>query len=111
MSERIEFYEGSGNIFADLGLADADELYTRAKIGFQVLAILKERNLKQREAAELLQIKQPDISLLMRGRFNRFSTEKLLDFLKSLNQEVTLIIRNRDTANPTFQQNAVCLSL
>ncbi len=108
MDKRIEIHEGSGNVFADLGFENSCELYTRAKIGFQVLTILKERKLKQREAAELLQIKQPDISLLMHGRFNRFSTEKLLDFLKRLNQEVTLIIRNR---NESFQQNAVCLSL
>jgi predicted XRE-type DNA-binding protein len=108
MSEKIEIHEGSGNVFADLGLENADELYTRAKIGFQVLTILKERKLKQRESALLLDVKQPDISLLMRGRFNRFSTERLLDFLKRLNQEVTLIIRSRDTLS---QQQGVCLSL
>ena len=108
MSEKIEGYEGSGNVFADLGLENAAELYTRAKIGFQVLTILKERKLKQREAALLLDVKQPDISLLMRGRFNRFSTERLLDFLKRLNQEVTLIIRSRDTLSG---QQGVCLSL
>ena len=108
MSEEIEIHEGSGNVFADLGLEDADELYTRAKIGVQVLTIIKERKLKQREAAELLDIKQPDVSLLMRGRFNRFSTERLLDFLKRLNQEVTLLIRSRDAST---QQHGVRLSL
>ncbi len=49
MSEKIEIHEGSGNVYADLGLENAEELYTRAKIGFQVLAIPKERKLKQRE--------------------------------------------------------------
>lgn len=108
MSERIEIHHGSGNVFADLGLENAEELYTRAKIGFQVLTILKGRKLKQREAATLLEIKQPDVSLLMRGRFNRFSTEKLLEFLKRLNQEVTLIIRNR---NDSAHQQGICLTL
>ncbi|WP_250126689.1 helix-turn-helix transcriptional regulator [Chroococcidiopsis sp. CCMEE 29] len=95
MNEETGVFEGSGNVYADLGLADADELYMRAKIGVQVLNILKERHLKQREVADLLGIVQPDVSLLMRGRFNRFSTEKLLDFLKRLDQEVILVINSR----------------
>jgi predicted XRE-type DNA-binding protein len=56
MTEDSEFYEGSGNVFADLGLEDADELYSRAKIGFEVWKILKERKLKQREIAQILGI-------------------------------------------------------
>jgi hypothetical protein len=42
----IEFEEGSGNVFADLGLTDADELYARAQIGFGVYRILKQKGLK-----------------------------------------------------------------
>jgi len=56
--ETVEVYEGSGNVFADLGLEDAEGLYTRAKIGFQVLTILKDRKLKQKDAAVLLNIKR-----------------------------------------------------
>ncbi len=52
----IEFEEGSGNIFADLGLEDAGELYTRAQIGFHVFKILKDKRLKQREIAGVLGI-------------------------------------------------------
>jgi predicted XRE-type DNA-binding protein len=55
----IEREEGSGNMFADLGLPDADELLSRAKLGFHVHELLKERQLKQREIANLLGIKQP----------------------------------------------------
>jgi predicted XRE-type DNA-binding protein len=53
------FEEGSGNVFADLGLDDADELFARAKLGFHVYELLKSRGLKQREMAALLGIKQP----------------------------------------------------
>ena len=49
----IEFEEGSGNVFADLGLPDADELFARAQLGFVVYQILSERNLKQREMEEM----------------------------------------------------------
>ena len=56
MSDEIEIYHGSGNVFADIGLKDADELFVRAQIGIEVLKILKGRKLKQREIAELLDI-------------------------------------------------------
>ncbi len=95
MTEQQEFYEGSGNIFADLGLKDAKELHARAKIGFEVWKILKERKLKQREIAETLGIAQSDVSLLMNCKFNRFSAEKLLSFLKKLDREVILTINQK----------------
>lgn len=90
--KQIEFEESSGNIFADLGIEDADQLLIRAQIGFYVATILKDRNLKQKDAAKLLHIKQPDVSHLMNGHFSRFTTDKLLDFLKRLNQKVTIEI-------------------
>ncbi|MBX2822574.1 MAG: helix-turn-helix domain-containing protein, partial [Rhodothermaceae bacterium] len=72
----IEYEVGSGNVFEDLGLDDADELFARSKIGFHVYQIVKDRGLKQREAAELLGIAQPEVSHLMNGHFNRFTTDK-----------------------------------
>jgi predicted XRE-type DNA-binding protein len=54
--EPIIFEESSGNVFADLGCEDADEMQMRGKIGIQVLRLLRTRKLKQREAAELLGI-------------------------------------------------------
>ena len=90
--KKIEFEKGSGNVFADLGLTDADELYVRAQIGFGVFEILKNRKLKQREIAELLGIPQPEVSHLMNGHFSRFTTDKLLDFLRRLDQKVTIKI-------------------
>jgi predicted XRE-type DNA-binding protein len=108
MTEESEFYEGSGNVFADLGLEDADELYSRAKIGFEVWKILKERKLKQREIAQILGIAQSDVSLLMNCKFNRFSTEKLLGFLKKLDREVILIINQKSSLD---NRPSICLSL
>jgi predicted XRE-type DNA-binding protein len=90
--KKIEFEESSGNIFADLGLKDADELYARAQIGFGVFEILKNKKLKQREIAEVLGIPQPEVSHLMNGHFSRFTTDKLLDFLKRLDWKVTIKI-------------------
>ena len=84
MSKRkaIDYEEGSGNVFADLGLKNAEELFARAKIGLEVLKILQKRDLLQREIGTLLNIRQSEVSHLMRGHFHRFSEGKLLGFLK-----------------------------
>jgi len=97
---RIEFEEGSGNVFADLGLDDADEFFARAQLGFHVYKILKDRDLKQREIAKLLGIAQPDVSHLMNGHFNRFTTDKLLDFLRRLDQKVSIRISPHRPGEP-----------
>ena len=82
MMEETMFEESSGNIFADLGLENADEMLMRGKIGIQVIRLLKQRSLKQREIAELLEISQPEVSHLMKGEFQRFSEGKLLMFFQ-----------------------------
>ena len=89
MTQEPIFEESSGNVFADLGLKDANELFMRGKIGTQVIRILKQRNLKQREVSQLLGIPQPEVSHLMNGEFQRFSEEKLMLFLKRLDTEIT----------------------
>ena len=99
-NDPIEYEEGSVNVFADLGLDDADELFARSQIGFHVYQIIKDRDLKQREAAELLGIAQPDVSHLMNGHFSRFTTDKMLDFLKRLNQKVTIQISPHKPGEP-----------
>jgi predicted XRE-type DNA-binding protein len=101
--KRIEFAVGSGNIFADLGLKDSGELYTRAQIGVHVFKILADKKLKQREIAGVLGIAQPDVSHLMNGHFSRFTTDKLLDFLKRLDQKVKIEVSRRHKGEP-FQQ-------
>ena len=105
MSEEVECYEGSGNVFADIGLENADELLARAQIGVEVLKILQARKLRQREIATLLGIQQSEVSHLMNGHFSRFSEGKLLAFLKKLDREVILVI------NQPGQQHSISLSL
>jgi predicted XRE-type DNA-binding protein len=98
-----EMEESSGNIFADLGLDNADELYTRACLGVQVMKILRERDYSQKEAAELLGVKQPEISAIMRAKFSRFSQERLIGFLNKLNQKVTIQVSHHHQGEP-YQQ-------
>ena len=99
----IEFEEGSGNVFADLGLEDAEELFARAQIGFHVAKLIERKNLKQREVATLLGIAQPDVSHLMNGHFHRFTTDKLLDFLRRLEYKVVIQISPHQEGEPFHQ--------
>jgi predicted XRE-type DNA-binding protein len=103
MDKEIEFYEGSSNVFADIGLPDPDERLVRAQIGVEVLKILQTRKLKQREIANLLGIKQAEVSHLMNGHFNRFTTDKFLDFLKRLDQKVIIQVSHHHEGEP-YQQ-------
>ncbi len=98
----IEFEESSGNIFADLGFEDAEELYARGLIGCHVVQLLKEKDMKQREMAELLGVKQAEVSRLLNGHFSRFTVDKLLDFLKRMNQKVTIQISPHKQGEPYY---------
>ncbi|GGA12284.1 helix-turn-helix domain-containing protein [Okeania sp. KiyG1] len=90
MRQEQIFEESSGNVFADIALDDANELFTRGKIGIQVIRLLKKRHLKQDKISEILNISPSEVSHLMNGEFQRFSEGKLLDFLKRLDIEITL---------------------
>ena len=94
---------GSGNVFADLGLEDADELYARSQLGLLVLQLLEKRKLKQREMANILGIKQTDVSHIMNGHFSRFSQERLIYFLNKLEQKVTIQVSRHRRGEP-YQQ-------
>lgn len=107
----IIFEESSGNVFTDLDLDDADEMFMRGKIGIQVVKLLKERNLKQREISELLSIAQPEVSHLMKGEFQRFSEGKLLIFLKRLDTEITLHIRHQSVSDSRLVNDSDRVSL
>ena len=85
--------EGGANIFDDLGLANADELAAKAELMRRIHAIVKRRRLTQRAAADLLGLKQPDVSLLMRGRVAGFSTERLIRCLNALGRDVDIVVR------------------
>jgi predicted XRE-type DNA-binding protein len=103
MKTESKFVDGSENIFADLELDDADELFTRGKIGVQVIRLLNRRNLNQQETGELLGISQSEVFHLMNGEFQRFSDGKLINFLKRLDAKVTLHIQDLNLANESSE--------
>ena len=88
----------SGNVFADLGFADAGERQTKVRLAMAINDVLQRRGLSQGKAAEMLGINQPKVSALSKYRLEGFSVERLMRFLTSLNQDVEIIIRNRPRA-------------
>jgi predicted XRE-type DNA-binding protein len=84
---------GSGNVFKDLGIPNAEEHLVKAQLVFKIDAIMKDRGLKQAKAADLLGITQPDVSKMLRGDFKQFSVERLLRFLVALNQDVEIVVK------------------
>jgi len=105
-TREIEFENSSGNVFADLGLDDADELYTRAALGAQVVNIIKDQGYTQAEMSKLLGIKQPEVSALMCAKFHRFSQERLIGFLNKLDLKVIIQISRHQRGEP-FQQVSI----
>jgi predicted XRE-type DNA-binding protein len=86
---------GNRNVFKDLGIPRAGEHLVKAKLVFKIDAIMKQRRLKQAAAADLLGIRQPDVSKMLRGEFRQFSVERLLRFLVALDQNVEIIVKPR----------------
>jgi predicted XRE-type DNA-binding protein len=84
---------GSGNVFKDLGIPNAEEHLVKAQLVFKIDTIMKERGLKQSAAANVLGVKQPDVSKMLRGDFKQFSVERLLRFLVALNQDVEIVVK------------------
>ncbi len=99
-TEKIQYETSSGNIYTDLGLDNSEELQARAMIGYHLISLLKERKLKQREIADLFGIKQPEASHLMNGHFSRFTVDKLLEFLKRMEQKVVISISPHKQGEP-----------
>ena len=89
---------GSVNVFADLGLPDADLHLVKAELVSRIDAIIRQRGITQTEAARLLGLSQPDASRLLRGDFYEYSLERLFRLLTLLGRDVDIVIRQPRSA-------------
>lgn len=85
--------KSTGNVYADLGIKNAEEHALKAELVHQIAAALKDDGLNQTEAARRLRITQPDVSNMLRGHFRQFSVERLMRFLVALGQDVKIVVR------------------
>jgi len=92
--DEIRIERGSGNVFADLGRPDADAHLLKAELVTRIDKIIRQRGLKQVEAAKVLGQSQPEVSRLLRGSIREYSVERLLRLLTALGRDVEIVIRD-----------------
>jgi|ERR1700733_358177 predicted XRE-type DNA-binding protein len=86
---------GSGNVFADLNLPQADDLMAKAELAAKIIAEIQSRGMTQTEAAAILRIDQPKISALKQGKLSGFSIERLMRFLLLLGRDIEIKVRGK----------------
>ncbi len=89
----IPVIESSGNVFADMGVTEAEEELTKAQLASHIRRVIKRQCLTQVAAAALMGIDQPKVSALLNGRLSNFSSERLMRLLTALGQDVDITVR------------------
>ena len=89
----VEVHRGSGNVFADLGLADAEKLKIKTGLVLEIRNAMRSRGLTQQDAAKRMGITQPKVSDMMRGDFTNLSERKLMDCLTRLGYDIEIKVR------------------
>lgn len=92
---RERIIPSSGNVFADLGLPDAEELDTKVRLGAAICRIVERRRLTQTQVAAALGVNQPKVSALLHYKLEGFSVERLMRFLVVLGHDVEIVIRTK----------------
>jgi predicted XRE-type DNA-binding protein len=92
MSDDNEIIRGSGNVFRDLGLPDADREQLRALLAAQIIGVLDERKLTVRAAHEITGVAAADFSRIRNGNLGRFTIDRLMMILSGLGQEVEVSV-------------------
>jgi predicted XRE-type DNA-binding protein len=90
---KIEAHEGSGNVFADLGLPNSEERRLKASIVIELRRLIRQRELTQVKAAKLVGVSQPDLSHLLRGDFDDYSAERLMKMLTVFEQDIEIVMK------------------
>jgi len=95
MPTKRDHVVGSGNVFADLGYARPEEAAAKAELAHRITKIIERRKLTQSEAAALLEVDQPKVSALARGRLSGFSLDRLVRFLVLLGSDVRIVVKEQ----------------
>ncbi|BEV44805.1 helix-turn-helix transcriptional regulator [Afipia carboxidovorans] len=90
MAKKVRIVRSKGNIFADLGLDNANELNVKSHLAIFISKMIQHLGLTQGQAATKMGVKQPDVSKLLRGNLDGFSLERLLGFVRSLGSDIEI---------------------
>lgn len=102
-----EIEKSSGNVFADLGLPDAEEMLVKARLAAKIGEIIKHRHLTQQQASEILGMPQSKISNMLRGNFRGISEAKMLECLNHLGRDIEIIVRKAPRSHSTGHTNVI----
>jgi predicted XRE-type DNA-binding protein len=97
-AKNIEVEVGSGNVFADLGLPDAEERLLKAELVFRIAQLIDQKKLTQAIVAERTGLDQPKVSRLLRGHLDGFSADRLFAILNRLGHSVEVRISAKERA-------------
>jgi predicted XRE-type DNA-binding protein len=92
-SKPLEQEPSTGNVFADLGLPDADEHLVKAGLVIRIEKTIRQRELTQTAAAKLMGIDQPKVSAMLAGQFRGYSVERLMRFLVALGHDIEIVVK------------------
>ena len=95
MTRKAKVEAGSDNIFADLGLPDAETHFLKAQIVAEIYRLTQERKLTQSRAGVLMGISQPEVSRLFKGNFREYAVDRLMTFLTAFDRDVEIVVRKR----------------
>lgn len=85
-----QIIRGSGNVFKDLGFDNSSEYLAKADLALQIINVIEKRKLTQKQAAELIQAAQPDISKLKSGQLKGFTLDRLFSFLLKMDRNIQI---------------------
>src|ERR1700674_2224445 len=88
----VEIQEGGGNVYADLGYPNSEEMLIKAKLVSKIADIVRSKGLTQVQTAKILGLTQPKVSALLRGQFRGISERKLIECLTNLGRDVQIEI-------------------
>ena len=89
----IEVEVSSGNVFADVGLPDADKLKIKSGLVIEITKAVRNLGLSQEEAGRRMGLPQPKLSGLLHGDFSNVSERKLMDCLNRLGYDIEIKVR------------------
>jgi predicted XRE-type DNA-binding protein len=99
-AKRYLVVDGSGNVFADMGLPDAAELGAKARLAAAINLAVSRQRLTQAEVALTLGINQPKVSALLHYKLEGISVERLMNFLVSLGIDVEIVVKSKPRSRP-----------
>ncbi len=93
MKRKANITAGSGNIFVDLNLPDAETHFLKAQIVSEIYRLTEERKLTQIQAGTRMGISQPEVSRMFKGHFREYSIDRLMEFLTTFDRDVEIVVR------------------